>query len=444
MTNNKSRGPLVDPARFLDDLKQPGLASTVDLARWLAATMVVVGHARFPLLKGFGQLAPHQRPLWVQGWYFVTGYFVEAVLVFFVLSGFLVGGMVCARIKLGRFDAPGYAVDRFSRLYVAFVPALVLTVVLTAIGMHWFNATGLYDATNPTFVEKDTPIAFAVNTGWRVFLGNLAMLQFYFVAPYGSNPPLWTLSSEFWFYVVFGLAGTAAMTRGSGRWIAAGLALIAILVLGPMFWLYMGMWLIGVAAAILRPPRWPASAIALGLLFGLLLARRFGDAQFGPSPVLRYGLQFCICLAMGLLLLGIRARPPGWAVPLAKVNQIMADFSYSLYLTHFPIIILFVAIMGTVTHNPGFATGFPPNDGMALATYGGALIVAYGAAWLFSRATEQRTGVVRTRLKTLVLKRSAQGGAPGLKHEHAPQGLGGVLATGQVGSPTGPDHAGIE
>ncbi len=392
-------GALVDPARFLDDLKNPGLVSAVDLARWLAATMVVIGHARFALLKGFGFLAPGQRPLWVQGWYFVTGYFVEAVLVFFVLSGFLVGGMVCARIKLGRFDPPGYAVDRFSRLYVAFLPALLLTVALTAIGMHWFNATGLYDGTNPTFAEKDTPLVFAANTGWRIFLGNAAMLQNYFVLPYGSNPPLWTLSSEFWFYVVFGLAGTAATLRGAARWVAAGLALISTLVLGTMFWVYLGMWLIGVAAAVLRPPRWPASLLALVLLVSLLLLRRFADAQLAPGEIMRFAIQYGICLAMGLLLLGLRARPPRWTVPIAGLNKALADFSYSLYLTHFPIMMLFVAVLGTVSGNPGYAVGFAPTDPVALATYAGELVLAYGAAWLFAQATERQTGHVRRALK---------------------------------------------
>ena len=408
----KPRGAWIDPARLLDDLQQPGLVSAIDLARWLAAAIVVIGHARFPLLKGYGLLAPEQRPLWVQGWYFVTGYFVEAVLVFFVLSGFLVGGMVCARLKRGSFDAGGYAVDRFSRLYTAFLPALLLTVVLTAVGQHWFNATGLYDATNPTFTEKGTAINFVANTGIGNFLGNLSMLQFYFVAPYGSNPPLWTLSSEFWFYAVFGLAAAATLRSGAARWLMGGAALVFALVLGPMFWLYLGMWLTGVAAAVLRPPRWPLALPALALLGGLLLLRRYADAALAPTELLRVAIQYGICLAMGLLLLGWRRRPPRWAVPLARTNRFLADFSYSLYLTHFPVMILLVAALGTLTGNPGYASGFAPTDSVALATYGGEVLLAFAFAWVFAQATERQTGKVRRPLKRMLSRSAAPPATP--------------------------------
>lgn len=392
-------GGLIDSSRFLDDLKHPGLVSAIDLARWLAAFVVAIGHARFPLLKGYGALAEGQRPLWVQGWYFVTGYFVEAVLVFFVLSGFLVGGMVCARIARGSFDPPGYAVDRASRLYTAFLPALLLTVLLTWVGMTWFNATGLYDATNPTFAEKETAINFAANSGLGTLLGNLAMLQFYFVEPYGANPPLWTLSSEFWFYMVFGMAGAAVLAAGMRRWLLGGLAIVAALVLGPMFWLYLGMWLIGVAAAVIRPPRLPLALPALVLLAGMLLFRRYADAALEPSEAMRFAIQYGICLAMGLLLLGWRARPPRWAVPLGHFNRFMADFSYSLYLTHFPIIILCAAVLGTVTGDAGFRTGFAPTQPMALAAYCGSVALALVFAWVFSRLTEARTATVRAAVK---------------------------------------------
>lgn len=410
-TDSAARG-LVDPARLLDDLRHPGLVSAIDLARWLAAVVVMIGHARFPLLKGYGLLAPEQRPLWVQGWYFVTGYFVEAVLVFFVLSGFLVGGMVCARLKRGSFDPAGYAVDRLSRLYTAFLPALLLSVLLTWVGATWFNATGLYDAANPTFIEKETAINFIANTGLGTFLGNIGMLQYYFVEPYGSNPPLWTLSSEFWFYAVFGLAATATLRRGIARIVLGAAALVAALVLGPMFWLYLGMWLIGVVAAVLRPPRLPLALPALVLLGGLLLLRRYADAALAPTDMLRFAIQYGICLAMGLLLLGWRSHPPRWAVPLARANKFMADFSYSLYLTHFPVMILLVAVLGTLTANPGYANGFAPTDGVALATYAGEVLLAVAFAWAFAQATERQTGKVRRWLKRGLIRPAATPATP--------------------------------
>ncbi|MFM5949471.1 MAG: acyltransferase family protein, partial [Novosphingobium sp.] len=337
------------------------------------------------------------------------GYFVEAVLVFFVLSGFLVGGMVMARLSRGSFDPPGYAVDRFSRLYTAFLPALLLTVALTWIGATWFNGTGLYDASNPTFVEKGTPINFAANAGWSTFLGNAAMLQFYFVEPYGSNPPLWTLSSEFWFYMVFGLFAAGSLKRAGGRIALSVAAALYLLVLGPMFWLYFGMWLIGVAAAVLRPPRLPIALPALALLAAMLLFRRYADAALAPTDLVRFSVQYGICLATGLLLLGWRTRPPQWAVRFGGFNKAMADFSYSLYLTHFPVIILLVAVLGSVTGNPGYASGFAPTDPIALTTYAAAVMLSLAFAWLFSQATERQTAKVRGWLKSRLARASKPG-----------------------------------
>lgn len=390
----------IEAGRILEDLKDPALVSAIDLARWVAAFVVMIGHARFPILKGYGLLSPEQRPIWVQGWYFVTGYFVEAVLVFFVLSGFLVGGMVCARVSGKNFIARGYAIDRFSRLYTAFLPALLLSVLLTWIGSTWFNGTGLYDATHPTFAEKGAAINFIANTGWTSFFGNAAMLQFYAVEPYGSNPPLWTLSSEFWFYAVFGAGAAAAMRRGGvGIALALG-AIIATLLLGPMFWFYFAMWLIGVVAAIVRPPRFNLALPAIVALAAMLLFRRYADGALSPHENTRLLIQTGICLTMGLLLLGWRARKPGWLKPMAKINHFMADFSYSLYLTHFPVLILFYAVTASLTGNPGYATGFPPTDGVAIASYGAAVLLSLVLAWSFAQLTEKQTPKIRGWMKS--------------------------------------------
>jgi hypothetical protein len=48
-------------------------------------------------------LAAADRRLFVKAWYYVTGWFGEAVTVLFVLSGYLVGGVACAKASFGRF-----------------------------------------------------------------------------------------------------------------------------------------------------------------------------------------------------------------------------------------------------------------------------------------------------------------------------------------------------
>ena len=82
----------------------------------------------------------------------------------------------------------------------------------------------------------------------------------------------------------------------------------------------------------------------------------------------------------------------------------MADFSYSLYLIHFPIIWLTVAVLGRVTGNPGYYTGFAPTDPVGVASYLGIALFVTLLAWLFAQVTEQHTKLLRDGLKRTLIK----------------------------------------
>jgi hypothetical protein len=47
---------IFQPSAVAEDLKNPTLISFVDMARWMAAAMVMVGHLRNPLFLGYGEL----------------------------------------------------------------------------------------------------------------------------------------------------------------------------------------------------------------------------------------------------------------------------------------------------------------------------------------------------------------------------------------------------
>jgi peptidoglycan/LPS O-acetylase OafA/YrhL len=67
----------------------------LDLARGVAALLVAISHLRAFSFVDFHQ-ADHPRLIW-SCFYFLTGFGHQAVMVFFVLSGFLVGGTVVSR-----------------------------------------------------------------------------------------------------------------------------------------------------------------------------------------------------------------------------------------------------------------------------------------------------------------------------------------------------------
>lgn len=413
MTIENPRGQILR-SHALTDLKAPTLISFIDMARWMAAVMVMVGHLRNPLLLGWGSLTPAERTLPVKLWYFITGYHAEAVLIFFVLSGYLVGGLAAARGAEGRWEPGGYAIDRISRLFIAFLPALLLTLVLDWAGSHWFGGTGLYNGTHPMVVEKIHGEIFQDRLTPGIFVGNMFMLQNYFVPELGSNDPLWTLSSEFWFYAVFGLALTAWLARSNRmRWLGAISAMAIIATLGPGFVGSFGLWAIGFAISQLPRPPLSHPLNASFMLIGWLGMLRIKDAFFDAYPDWKMASQYVLAALFAWLILSIRGRKAAWLEQMAPFNKVMADFSYSLYLIHFPLIFFSLALLGRVTGLAGFRRAFSPTDKVGVATYIAMILFCLAAAWCFSRVTERRTAALRLMLRARFLGKSEAVSPPG-------------------------------
>ncbi len=66
------------------------------------------------------------------------------VVVFFVLSGFLVGGAVIERARGGKAFMRNYLIDRTSRIYVVLVPTILLMFFFVALGRSLFGGLGVY------------------------------------------------------------------------------------------------------------------------------------------------------------------------------------------------------------------------------------------------------------------------------------------------------------
>jgi peptidoglycan/LPS O-acetylase OafA/YrhL len=368
----------------------------------VAAAIVFVGHLRNPLFFGYGSLPADDRNLIVQGWYFVTGWFGEAVIVFFVLSGFLIGGMGLARLQARTFDLKDYTIDRTSRLFVAFLPALLLTLFLDYVGNAWFPQAGLYSHTQPMIAEKiNTPPFESLATPTN-FLGNLVMLQSFRVPAYGSNTPLWTISAEFWFYFMFGLAAVLLLHRSVRTWgaaIAVGAVVFAIL--GAVFPYLLGLWLIGVGAALIGRSRLERPLLALILFVAVLVAARIMHDKVSALVWGQSVRDYSVAASFAYLLYSMRPARSALLARLAGFNRFMADFSFSLYLIHFPLLIFISSVAFASGYFPGVATGYRPTDPEGLLLYILILVAVYLAAWGFSLLTERQTARIRRLFKAL-------------------------------------------
>src|SRR3954462_14908393 len=103
----------------------PAFSLYLDLLRLFAAGLVFVSHLDVEPVSG--------KMLWM-----IANHGTEGVVLFFVLSGFVIGHVAARREQTAR----DYAVARAARIYSVAVLAIFVTLAADAIGMRL--APGLY------------------------------------------------------------------------------------------------------------------------------------------------------------------------------------------------------------------------------------------------------------------------------------------------------------
>jgi peptidoglycan/LPS O-acetylase OafA/YrhL len=367
-----------------------GVSTFLDLSRWVAAFLVVINHARALVLADFGAVTQHDGA--ERAFYLVTGLGHEAVVIFFVISGFLVGGVTLDRWLARGPDLRAYACARTSRIYTTLVPALVIGVGLDFAGLHWFDATRIY-TTLPAPPIASIAAPFVTGMNVTAFFGNLFMLQDVLTPTLGSNGPLWSLSYEWWYYCLFAFALAALMSERAWRigWAAAALALVVALPLSLTLWGLV--WMLGIVAwRWVGSKAWrPSPAFGVALFAATLLASRLthGIAAIDTSVAGSFARDFILGIAYMVALASTSrlARP----LPLAGLHRRLADFSYSTYLFHFPALLLLCAF---ACQTFGLHFSQPP-DARGLAFFGAAVALVYAYCFAASLLTERHTARVR-------------------------------------------------
>lgn len=339
-----------------DVIKNPVVSCFLDYCRWMAALMVCLAHLRNLLFPDIDQVA--HPSLLVKTFYFFTLFGTQAVVIFFVISGFLVGGRVVRDVAEGSFSSRKYFVDRAARLYVVLVPALILSEAF-----QHANLTA-------SCVGKDSVARLA---------GNFVFLQNLIVDPLCNNHPLWSLSNEAIYYVA--IVPVALAFRSASVWfvVAPLLFLMGCLESSEPLSLGIGLllWMLGVAPWFVRlnvPVIIPLGLLAASLVLSrlhLLDAYHVGDFAIG----------FCFAASLA-------ARWPSGKLPtaLARVGLVGASFSYSLYLVHMPIAQAISVYQGGM---------LDPSLTFSYGRFAGALTLIIAVAAAFGFLFEQRTQALR-------------------------------------------------
>lgn len=334
----------------------------LDCCRFLAAVLVVASH--FSL---FGLVAAATGRWWLH-----LGR--ESVIVFFVLSGFVIA-YTTERKNTRLRD---YCIARCTRIYSVALPLVLLG----------FGSAGLL-----VLAGQATPAQFyPLMKPWLylplhlLFMGELWTIS--------EVPPLlapyWSLGYEVWYYVLF---GAAFYLRGPRRLVAVGSLL---LVAGPKLWLLLPVWLAGVGAwhwqkthTLARSPALAGWLLSLVLLAAFkaseldVTLRALGQALW-PFPALplrsadRYLADYVVCVLVVLNFACARSLDFGALLRIEKPVRWLASYTFTLYLVH--------ALVMQV-----WLIAYRPRQSDAVDVVALALLIA-AATWLVGQVTEQRKG----------------------------------------------------
>lgn len=285
--------------------------------RGLAALAVFFDHIRGNSFVDYGGLPAAQKGVPTAIAFAITRVGFEGVLVFFVLSGYLVGGQVIRLVQKKDFDIRAYALDRATRILLPLIPACLVTV---GIGWGFFGQ----------------PLHL-----WQAVL-NMVGLNGVLTETLKYNAPLWSLAFEIWFYVLAGALGClfSEYRRSAIALIVTAVGVTIFCVLPARFVLF---WFMGaLCAAIPRPGRvlnFGLGGAVLCLLAGLALQLNFKsgaipDITLLPQPIAEALFAFGVCL----LMIFLRDPTVDSALGIVRAPALyMSTISYTLYVFHTPL-----------------------------------------------------------------------------------------------------------
>lgn len=339
----------------------------LDAVRFLAALMVVFYHMNMRWLSA--DILP------------LSGHGHAAVMVFFVLSGYVI-----SYIHARRENTPAeYWASRLSRFYSLAIPVVLVTPLLDLAGA----------ALRPEIYEGWTThglalVRIAASLAWLNEVWTISIMSF-------SNTPYWSLCYEMWYYILFAVCVfTAGRTRVA---LLAGCALVV----GPKILLLAPVWAMGVVLhrwQLLQRTSFHAGlAMFIGsfIAFGLFQHYRLTDLGSAwirdlVGPTLHHQLTFSrfaltdylLGLIVAANFVGARAIAPVLGrvlLPLARPIRWLAGYTFSLYLMHQPLLLFFGAV---IDGDPGGSLYF--------CTVLGAILLT---VWLVGSLTEGRRHVLR-------------------------------------------------
>lgn len=320
----------------------------LDALRGVLAVCVLFGHARWLLWAGHAEWFASSPQWWEYPLAFASAAFrygYEAVMVFFVLSGFFIHLPIARDISgggSGVLDIRDFARRRFLRLVPPYALALIITLIVDTLGRSIYPA--LYEArTGDPLLDSNVAV---MNYTTESVLPALLLLPGSLGSHYGTNGPLWSLAFEVLYYLAYPIWLWLRMRSAVAAYMGVPVACLLLKMFLPQSFgaSVLSLWPLWIAGAglceLLCRGRAPSHPVVLGgvlsvamfLLFHVPMAHSWLPviyALFGVGIVLAAAsVSESTVRAMpirGFAWLGIR--------------------SYSIYIFHFPFVVFLAAIV---------------------------------------------------------------------------------------------------
>lgn len=267
-----------------------------------------------------------------------------AVMIFFVLSGFLIGKSLTRNVnKNESLQIYTYLLDRFNRIYPPLIFSVFLVVVLYFLS-SWFFASGTnFYLSNSPYLARE---GFIASTG--SIISSSLFLNGFIGDTISANGPLWSLSYEVWYYVL------AALIFKSKDLKYAVLAVILVLILGLLnysFIVHSIVWFVGLALCLLHNNRYSGNLLRFigflslisSVLFSSIYLLNFHKTFNFPS-LLASQSMILAKLSVGFLTTCIIFYILNGGIKITTLFKRSSAYSYTLYIIHVPILLFVLGV----------------------------------------------------------------------------------------------------
>jgi peptidoglycan/LPS O-acetylase OafA/YrhL len=242
-----------------------------------------------------------------------------------------------------------------------------------------------------------------------VFIYKLFYLQTIVTPTFGSNLPLWTISCEFWYYILWALLillaarfiEYIAKKNKKNAFLFIGNLLICIVVTAfiPIGFLkYFPIWILGAAIRLIptsKSKNFSVKHTALLIFSILILIIATAYSNLKMTLVGYYFVGICFSWIL-LLIASLRLQVfESFFLKIKNPVKLLSDFSFSLYALHYPFQLL---ILSTITESDLLRTPLKKADLQGWIYLIIIMLIVYTYSYIVYFFTERNTGYLRNRM----------------------------------------------